>query len=56
MFGGVLEYAVLAGLVSRREMEAALAAGDIVRLAAVSTGCRPRERARRRRRAGARPT
>ena len=32
MFGGVLEYAALRGLVSRREIDAALAAGEIVRL------------------------
>ena len=32
MFGGVLEYAVLTELVTRRDIAAALAAGDIVRL------------------------
>ncbi|KRF02664.1 hypothetical protein ASG88_04645 [Nocardioides sp. Soil777] len=32
MFGGVLEYAALRGLASRREIDAALAAGEIVRL------------------------
>lgn len=32
VFGGVLEYAALRGLVSRREIDAALAAGEIVRL------------------------
>lgn len=32
MFGGVLEYGVLTELVTRRDVEAALAAGDIVRL------------------------
>jgi hypothetical protein len=32
MFGGVLEYAALTGLVTRRDIEAALAAGDLVRL------------------------